>query len=112
VDKLGWLSDALDLASKKASLGRDYDVRLLPKPSGFAEFLSFLQKLMGKEGEDEFEIGMGPSLRNDPLLRAALPLVRDLAPAQLRQLVRDLCNLVILQRERVGCFMPLVPQVR
>jgi protease-4 len=112
VDKLGGLSDALDLAAKKASLGRDYEVRLLPKPSGFAEFLSFLQKLMGKEGEDEFEIGMGPSLRNDPLLRAALPLVRDLAPAQLRQLVRDLYNLVILQRERVGCFMPLVPQVR
>ena len=110
VDRLGGLSDALDLAATKAGLPRDYAVQLVPKPSGIEAFVSMLHKLMGGEGKDDFEIAGAP-LGRDPLLRAALPLIRELAPAQLKELVRGLRNLTILRDEKVGCFMPLVPQV-
>lgn len=111
VDKLGGLSDALDFAAGKAGLGSDYTVIPIPKPSGFAEFFDMLQKLMGEDEKDDYKIGAEATLRSDPLLKAALPLLRELAPAQVRELFRGLRDLLILQRERVGCFMPVVPQV-
>lgn len=112
VDKLGGLSDALDFAAGKAGLGRDYEVVPIPKPSGFAEFVNLLQKLMGEEKDDDFKITAGTALRHDPLLKAALPLLQELAPAQVRELFRGLRDLLILRQERVGCFMPLVPHIR
>jgi protease IV len=112
VDQLGGLSDALDFAAKKTGLGKDYKVYILPKPSGFAEFVAMLQKMTGEDKRDEFQIAMGARLTSDPILRSALPLLRELAPAQLAEALRALRDLVILQRERVGCFMPAVPQIR
>jgi protease-4 len=113
IDKLGGLGDALDYAAGKGGLGRDYEVRQFPKPSGLEEFLALLGKLTGKESEeDEYEIGMAPAVGGDPLVRAVWPLVRDLAPPQLREVLRGLRNLLLLQQERVGCFMPLVPTFR
>lgn len=112
VDKLGGLSEALELAAGKAGLGRDYEVYVLPKPSELEEVLALLRKLMGQEEEDEFEIAASARLCRDPLLRAALPLVRQLGPQQMSEVLRGLGNLAILQREHVGCFMPFVPQVR
>lgn len=48
---------------------------------------------------------------SDPLLRAAVPLTRELAPVQAMELVRCLRNLAILRNEQVGGFIstPLVP---
>jgi protease-4 len=112
VDKLGGLSDALDLAAAKANLGRDYRVQILPKPSGLEAFLGLLAKLTGQDQKDEFEVAAAAGMRADPLYRAALALVGDLAPAQVKELFRGLRNLLILQREKVGCFMPLVPEIR
>jgi len=103
VDRIGGLSDALDYAAKKAGLGEDYELLILPKPMDFVEIL---KKLIGEETEDEFEISMGAGLATDPLLKAALPLVRQLAPDQAREILRFLRNLTVLQREHVGCFMP------
>ncbi len=112
VDQLGGLSDALDFAAKKAGLGVDYKVHVLPKPSGFEEFVGMLQQMMGKEDQDEFQIGPSATVSSDPLFKAALPLLRELAPGEVNELMRGLRNLVIIQREHVGCFMPFVPQVR
>jgi protease-4 len=128
VDKLGGLSDAIDLAASKAGLGRDYEIYNLPKASDLAAFLNFLRQLTGKDAADEFEVGVaGPPAADalsrlptgtllhpaaDALLRKALPLLGELAPAQTAELLRTLRNLTILQREHVGCFMPAVPQVR
>jgi len=112
VDKLGGLSDALDLAASKASLGRDYQVQVLPKPSGLEAFLALLKKLTGQDQKDEFEIAAATRLGGDPTCRALLSLVGELAPAQVKEFMRGLRNLFILQQEKVGCFMPLVPEMR
>ncbi|MCK4342943.1 MAG: signal peptide peptidase SppA [Phycisphaerae bacterium] len=112
VDQLGGLSDALDFAAKKAGLGQDYEIHITPKPSEFAAFINFLQKMAGEDGSDEFEIALSARLRSDPLLRSALPLARELAPQQLTELLRQLHNLMILHREHAACFMPFVPRVR
>lgn len=109
VDQLGGLADALDLAASKAGLGTDYRVQTVPKPSEFTAFLELLQKLMGSEPKrDEFEVLAG----RDPLLRATLPVLRQLAPDAVSDLLRALQQLVILRDERVGCFMPAVPRIR
>jgi protease-4 len=112
VDKLGGLSDALDLAATKAGLGREYDVQVLPKPSGLEAFLKLLAKLSGQDEKDNFEIAAKVGLLSDPLLRAALPLLGKLTPAQLREFAGALRNLLILQQEKVGCFMPLPLEIR
>jgi protease-4 len=112
VDKLGGLSDALDLAASKSSLGRDYQVQVLPKPSGLEAFLALLKKLTGQDQKDEFEIAAATRLGGDPTCRALLSLVGELAPAQVKELMRGLRNLFILQQEKVGCFMPVVPEIR
>lgn len=112
VDRLGGLSDALEFASGRAGLGSDYKVRMLPKPSGIKELVSLLQKLSGQDQHDEWEIGKQARLGSDPLLRAALPLLHELAPQQLTEAVRALRSLTILQNERVGCFVPSLPQIR
>jgi protease IV len=111
VDKLGGLADALDLAATKAGLPRDYTVQLVPKPSGIDAIVAMLRGLMGQEGKDEFEVAASAQIGCDPLLKAALPMIRQLAPAQAEEFVRCLQNLVTLRNEKVGCFMPLVPQI-
>jgi protease-4 len=112
VDKLGGLTDALDLAASKAGLGTDYSVQVLPKSSGFLEFIELLEQLTGKNKEDEFDVTIGSPSADASWLQALLPLARDLAPQQITELCRGLRNLLILNHERVGCFMPFVPQVR
>lgn len=112
VDQLGGLWDALDLAAKKAGLPADYEVRVLPRPSELVALLDMLGKLSGKDDRDAFEIAVADRLRSDSLLRAALTIGRDLSPAAFAELRRALQNLLMLQRERVGCFMPAVPQIR
>lgn len=112
VDQIGGLWDALDLAAQKAGLGADYEVRVLPRPSELVALLDLLRKLSGKDDRDTFEIAVATRVRGDAMLQAALPLWRELAPTQFAELMRALRNLVLLQREHVGCFMPAVPQIR
>lgn len=112
VDQLGGVGEALDYAAEKAGLGRDYEVRVLPKKSDFAEFVKFLKTLSGKQrGRDEFEVSVLARLGATPLT-STLPLLQQVAPQQVEQLVNALRHMVILQRERVSCFAPLVPTIR
>lgn len=113
VDKIGGVGEALDYAAEKAGLGRDYTVRVLPKKSEFAEFVKFLKTLSGKQrGRDEFEVGVLARLGATPLTGAALPLLQEVAPQQVEQIVNALRHMLILERERVSCFAPLVPTIR
>ncbi|MEW6251717.1 MAG: signal peptide peptidase SppA, partial [Planctomycetota bacterium] len=111
VDKLGGLHDALQFAAEKGGLGKDFEVRVLPKPSGLAALFDMLRKLSGGDERDEYEIGLA-QLRADPLLRTALPVLGTFAPGELRETLRFLQNLLILRNERVGCFMPFVPELK
>ena len=109
VDRIGGLTDAIDYTVKKAGLEEDYEVVVLPRPPEFADIF---REMLGEEREDEFEITIGAGGSSDPLLRLLLPLVDELAPDLARGILQDMHNLTILGRERVGCFMPLVPRVR
>jgi protease-4 len=120
VDRIGGLSDAIDVAAEKADL-EEYEIYLLPKPKTFADFLALLTE---QETEDEWEISLDPiralsaseglatRFPSDPLLRAALPLLHGLAPERVRSIARNLAQLGILNREHVGCFMPFDLTIR
>ncbi|MFH1745703.1 MAG: S49 family peptidase [Planctomycetota bacterium] len=110
IDRIGGLSDALKFTADKVKLGDDYELYVLPKQKDFFEVI--MAELMGMDIEDEYEISMQTGLDQDPLLRALLPLVRQLAPEQAARVMRDMRNLMILNREHVGCFMPFIPEPR
>lgn len=129
VDRIGGLRDALDHAAEKADLGEDYEVHILPRPMDITEVF---RKLMGEETEDAYELdrnasagtsGLGlrlgaaggspaAALAANPLLAAIQPFLQQFAPEQARELQRQMGNLLILQRERAACFMPLNPTIR
>jgi protease-4 len=117
VDRIGGLQDAIEYAAGKAGLSK-YDVVLVPKPK---DLMQKLAELFGQEQEDEYELAPPAAARamlhatplsQDPLLRAALPLIRQLAPRQVRQLVAVLRNASIVNREHVGMFMPIELEIR
>ncbi len=112
VDKLGGLQDALDMAAREAALGDDYQVHVLPRPSELTALVNMLQSISGEDGDDEFEIALRTRLQGTSLLGAALPVLSEFAPQQTQEILRTLQNMVMLQREHIGCFMPIVPQVR
>lgn len=112
VDRLGSLADALEIARERAGLPEDCDVYVLPRPSEFAELMAVLEQLTGGEKDDEFEVALRTRLVNRLGLGGVLPMLQRLAPAELAEVGRALNNLMMLQRERVGMFMPMVPMVR
>lgn len=104
VDKIGGLSDALAFARSKASLPADCPVHAIPKPKGIGDIFKMLA---GEEGEDEYEIAAASHrYAVDPIVRAALPLLDQFVPEKVRDLMAGLRNLMIIDQERVGCFMP------
>jgi protease-4 len=111
VDRIGGLRDALRLATEKSGL-TDPKVYVLPRQPDFGDFL---KKLSGEDTEDHWEIrppAAAAAAMSSPLLDAAMPLLRELAPEQAASIRTALLNLRLLQREHVGCFMPMVPTVK
>lgn len=102
VDQIGGLSDALAYAAKKVDL-TDYAVHVYPKPK---ELMDVLKEMMGEETHDEWEVSAAPLFGSDPFSRALLSLVHGLAPEQVQRLAAGLRDLVTLNTEHVGCFMP------
>lgn len=108
VDQIGGLSDAIRIAADKVGLS-DPKVYILPKQPDLAEIF---KKLSGEESEDAWDFRKPAAWMGGPnaagsFLSAALPLLEKLAPEQARALGQALTQLSVLQRERVGCFMPL-----
>ncbi len=112
VDKIGGLTDAMNLARSKGGLAKDCPVYQFPKPSELDQLLNVLTALSGGDKEDEFEVGLAAGLAADPLMTAAIPMLNGVAPAQLREMVRTLRGLFIISQERVGCFMIPVPSLQ
>ena len=108
VDRIGGLSDAIEYATDKAGLD-EYEVYVLPEARDFTDILALL---MNEETEDEWEISLTPRAFSNPLLRAAFPLLKDLAPHKLRSIAQALRNLTTLNHEHVGCFMPFDLTIR
>lgn len=106
VDRMGGLFDAIEYAAGKASL-KEYEVYTLPKPKDFGEIL---REAFGKPGEDEYEVSARPV--QTILLRAAEPMLRELAPAAIRRVARGLMKLTVLDQERIGAFMPFEIEIR
>ncbi|MGD8453941.1 MAG: signal peptide peptidase SppA [Phycisphaerae bacterium] len=109
VDKIGGLTEAIDYAIDKASLEKDCEIYVLPRP---VDIVEIFKQLIGEETGDEFEISLGARSGHDALLGALLPALSQLAPERTREILQDLQNVVILNRERVGCFMPFINQPR
>ncbi|MBU0618502.1 MAG: signal peptide peptidase SppA [Planctomycetes bacterium] len=108
VDRIGGLSDAIEYATEKVGLD-EYEVYVLPEARDFTDILALL---MDEETEDEWEISLTPRASSDPLLRAALPMLKDLAPHRLRSIAQAFRNLTTLSHEHVGCFMPFDLTIR
>ena len=111
VDQIGGLSDAIEYTTKKIGLD-EYEVYILPEAKNPLEVI--FAALTGEEAEDEWEISLRPrvTMMSNPLLQAASPLLHNLAPQQLRNIARSLQNLVTLNKEHVGCFMPFDLTIR
>lgn len=118
IDKIGGLNDALDFAAGKVGLGKDYEVYVVPKPK---DIVSILKAMFGEEEEDEWSVRSAGvqaglptrgSLLAEPMLQPFLPLLGQLAPHQAGMAVRALRNAMIMQRERVGMFMPVELNIR
>ncbi len=109
VDELGGIAEALVLAKKRAGLPSDADVYMIPPPSEIAEVLAMLDQMLGKDGEDDFEVRVAQRLGGVDTLKAVLPMLYEFAPQQVSEIVRMFQHLSMLNQERVGCFMPTVP---
>ena len=106
VDRLGGLDDAIRYAAERAQL-KDYDVRVVPRPKGFAELLR--ESLMGEESEEQVLSVPGfPPLsgRSTTVVSLAIPYVQRLEPARRACVQSALQQLEILRRERVSLCMP------
>lgn len=103
VDKIGGLADALQYARQKAGLMKDCQVYVLPKP---IELGDILKELMGEETDKGWEADAATPLVRSPLLPLVNPLLQGLPPAATEKVMRGLRNLMILDQERVGMFMP------
>ena len=121
VDRIGGLSGPMEDAIGKAGVDPKCEVYILPKPQDFAAVLA---RMMGQESRDEYEIGrtaagasgLFAAPRGGPLdsTRAALlaELLRHVAPRDAERVLYGLRNLLLLQQERVGMFMPFDLEVR
>ncbi|MBN2448339.1 MAG: S49 family peptidase [Phycisphaerae bacterium] len=102
IDKIGGLTDAINFAAAKAGL-KDPEIYILPKQKDFAEVL---MSLFDDESEDEFEIGLPQGMTRDPLVRAMLPVLREMLADRAESVLYGWSNLMIINDEHVGCFMP------
>lgn len=110
IDELGGLRDAVAYASKKAGISADAPIYHFPEEKD--PFMELAASLSGEEQDDEWEVGLGRSFTSFRTLRMLLPVIEELAPVRTRNMLNRLQQLEILQRERVGCFMPFDVIVR
>ena len=108
VDRLGGLDDAIRYAAERANL-KDYDVRVVPRPKGFAELLR--ESLMGEESEEQVLSVPGflaRGGRSTTIANLTLPYLKGLEPARRACIQSALEQLEILRRERISLSMPIV----
>jgi protease-4 len=108
VDQLGGLDDAIQLVAKQAKV-KDFEIRVVPKPKGFADILR--ESLTGEE--DDGELLSAPSVRlpfssEMSVSKLALPYLDGLDPGRMKSLGEALLQLEILQEEQTSLAMPII----
>lgn len=108
VDRIGGLSDAIALAAEKVKLA-DYEIHVYPKPKDITDVF---RQLAGEETDKGWDADSGPVLGDSPLIKAALKLIGtgNFGPAH--SAMEGLSTAIILDRAKVGCFMPFDLQFR
>jgi protease-4 len=107
VDKIGTLDDAITYAAKQAGIS-DYEIRVLPQTKNFLEILS---EEMGGGQKEERRISFrlptaGGLTGKTSLMKAVLPVLRNLDPQRMRAVCNMLTHLEIIRQERVALMMP------
>jgi protease-4 len=105
-DSIGGLSDAVEFAAAQAELKEGYDVRIIPRPKNFMELL--MSDLTGSK-DDSGHLSLPAQFADSQsLVDSVLPLLRSVDPDRANALKQALCQMMILQRERVSLTMPVL----
>lgn len=105
VDRLGGLTEAIQIAAKKAKLADGYEVRIVPRPKNFIETL--MSDLNGKS-DDGKHIAlklMSPEVRG--MWQQILPVLNNLDADRVKAVTQALLQLTILQADGVSLTMPI-----
>ena len=105
VDQIGGLTEAIELAAKKAKLEDNYEVRIIPRPKSFFEML--MSDLNGKK-DDGQHIAlnlMSPEVRN--MWQQILPALNALDTDRVKAVTQALLQLTILQADGISLTMPI-----
>lgn len=106
VDRIGGLEDAIAIAARKAELPKGYDVRMIPRQKGFMELM---MSDMSGGGDDDPHLSLKlQSFGMNPILEAAIPLLKNLDPARVIAIKQALLQLTVLQTEGVALSMPVM----
>jgi protease-4 len=108
VDRLGGLDDAIRTVAKEAGV-EDFEIRVVPRPKGFADLLR--ESLTGEEPDGDplssTHVNLLPSERLS-VTRLALPYLEKLEPSRLDSISKALRQLEIVQKEQATLAMPII----
>lgn len=101
VDKLGGLEDSIKYAADQAGIG-DYDIRVIPEPPTIFDI--FAQR----SDKDTISMATGGtfSLLDQPMIRAALPMLAKTDPLRFEALLHALQRIELIHDEGVVMMMP------
>lgn len=108
IDRIGGLSDAIELAAKKASIST-YEVRVLPKPQNLVE--AIMSELTG-QGERPTDLHLRDRVaiqfsNGHSPWESLLPLLEHVEPLRARLLMQAIRRIELLSRESVLVMMPM-----
>jgi protease-4 len=108
VDQIGGLNEALQFVAKQAKLD-DYEVRVVPRPKGFADLLR--ESLTGEESDDQMLASPRARLSGDAdasIWQLVLPQLNQLEPGRQSQIRTAIRHLQVLQQEQAALCMPVI----
>lgn len=105
VDKLGGITEAIELAASKANLKEGYEVRIVPRPKNFIEML--MSDLNGSpdDGQHITMKLMTPEVRS--LWSQILPVLNTMDADRVNAVTQALLQLTVLQSDGVSLTMPI-----
>jgi protease-4 len=108
VDRLGGLHDAIQFVAQQAEID-SYEIRVVPRPKDFVELL--MQDLTGSD-EDSKSLSLPESLSSGAaqpsLLKAILPLLKELDPQRAAAATKALQQLSIIHHDQLMLTMPII----
>lgn len=109
VDRLGGLDDAIEHVAKAAGL-KDYEIRIAPRPKGFAELL--MESFQGGDADDSRlslrRPGGSGVTGTKSIAEMLMPYLRGLDPDRIQAVTVALTQLEILRQEQISLTMPVI----